>query len=112
MGGQDDLRKVTQCTYAQIVQLRMSEKLAQVSFDFPWPGEALVERPFSEAMAQLIDKEVQRLIGSASAHTLDLLTHCRRAGGQGGQAATGEGVGVGRHGGAARAAAVGQEDHL
>ena len=30
MGGQDDLKKVTQSTYAQIVQLRMSEKLGQV----------------------------------------------------------------------------------
>ena len=77
MGGQDDLKKVTQSTYAQIVQLRMSEKLAQVSFDFPRPGEALVERPFSEATTQLIDEEVQRLSGSAPAHTLDLLTHCR-----------------------------------
>ncbi|KAM7227271.1 hypothetical protein CapIbe_021684 [Capra ibex] len=77
MGGQDDLKKVTQSTYAQIVQLRMSEKLAQVSFDFPRPGEALVERPFSEATTRLIDEEVQRLSGSAPAHTLDLLTHCR-----------------------------------
>nr|XP_020740920.1 AFG3-like protein 1 isoform X2 [Odocoileus virginianus texanus] len=76
-GAQDDLRKVTQSAYAQIVQFGMSEKLGQMSFDLPRPGEALVEKPFSEATAQLIDEEVRRLIGSAHARTLDLLTRCR-----------------------------------
>ena len=74
MGAQDDLRKVTQSAYAEIVQFGMSEKLGQVSFDLPRPGEVLVEKPFSEATAQLM--EVRRLIGSAHAHTLDLLTRC------------------------------------
>ena len=76
-GAQDDLRKVTQSAYAQIVQFGMREKLGQVSFDLPQPGEALVEKPFSEATAQLIDEEVRRLICSAHARTLDLLTRCR-----------------------------------
>ena len=76
-GAQDDLRKVTQSAYAQIVQFGMSEKRGQVSFDLPRPGEALVEKPFSEATAQLVDEEVRRLIGSAHARTLDLLTRCR-----------------------------------
>ena len=77
MGAQDDLRKVTQSAYAQNVQFGMSEKLGQVSFDLLWPGKALVEKPFSEATAQLIDEEVRWLIGSAHARTLDLLTRCR-----------------------------------
>ncbi|XP_055415290.1 AFG3-like protein 1, partial [Bubalus kerabau] len=76
MGAQDDLRKVTQSAYAQNVQFGMSEKLGQVSFDLLWPGKALVEKPFSEATAQLIDEEVRWLIGSAHARTLDLLTRC------------------------------------
>ncbi|XP_077657345.1 mitochondrial inner membrane m-AAA protease component AFG3L1-like [Urocitellus parryii] len=72
-GAQDDLRKVTQSTYAQIVQFGMSEKLGQVSFDIPQQGEALVEKPYSEATAQLIDEEVRCLIGSAYDRTLELL---------------------------------------
>ncbi|XP_008590278.1 PREDICTED: AFG3-like protein 1 [Galeopterus variegatus] len=76
-GAQDDLRKVTQSAYAQIVQFGMSEKLGQVSFDFPRQGEALVEKPYSEATAQLIDEEVRHLINSAYTRTLDLLTRCR-----------------------------------
>ena len=58
-GAQDDLRKVTQSAYAQIVQFGMSEKLGQVSFDLPRPGEALVEKPFSKARDQLIDEVLQ-----------------------------------------------------
>ena len=70
------MRKVTQGAYAQIVQFGMSEKLGQVS-DLPRPGEVLVEKPFSEATAQLIDEEVRRPIGSVHARTLDPLTRCR-----------------------------------
>lgn len=102
-GAQDDLRKVTQSAYAQvtngqsllsqlqepsqpgslllshfqIVQFGMSEKLGQISFDLPRQGEVLVEKPYSEATAQLIDEEVRHLISSAYERTLDLLTRCR-----------------------------------
>ncbi|XDA72734.1 hypothetical protein R6Z07M_003008 [Ovis aries] len=61
-GAQDDLSKVTQSAYVQIVQFGMSEKLGQVSFDLPRPGEALVEKPFREATAQLVDKVGRRLL--------------------------------------------------
>ncbi|XP_059855874.1 uncharacterized protein [Delphinus delphis] len=140
-GAQDDLRKVTQSAYAQIVQFEVSGKLGQVSFDLPWPGKALVEKPYSEATAQLIDQEARRLVSSAHTHTLDLLTRSRErvdeASGAGpspgsgrglcgapsgrpdmarcagGQAAAGEGgAGACRHGGAAWAPSLGGEDRL
>ncbi|XP_021564238.1 AFG3-like protein 1 [Carlito syrichta] len=76
-GAQDDLKKVTQSAYAQVVQFGMSEKLGQLSFDFPRQGETLVEKPYSEATAQLIDEEVRCLISAAYKRTLDLLTRCR-----------------------------------
>lgn len=72
-GAQDDLRKVTQSAYAQIVQFGMSEKVGQVSFDLPRQGEMVLEKPYSEATARLIDDEVRTLINSAYERTLELL---------------------------------------
>ena len=39
----------------------MSEKPDHVSFDFPRQGEMLVEKPASEATAQLTEEEVRCL---------------------------------------------------
>nr|XP_032627294.1 AFG3-like protein 1 isoform X3 [Chelonoidis abingdonii] len=75
-GAQDDLKKVTQSAYTQIVQFGMSDKLGQVSFDFLQQGELLTEKPYSEATAQLIDEEVRSLINSAYERTRELLTRC------------------------------------
>nr|XP_056718386.1 AFG3-like protein 1 [Euleptes europaea] len=76
-GAQDDLRKVTQTAYAQIVQFGMSDKLGQVSFALPQPGELAPEKPYSEATAELIDEEVRALVHAAYKRTLELLTSCR-----------------------------------
>ncbi|XP_078066835.1 mitochondrial inner membrane m-AAA protease component AFG3L2-like [Mustelus asterias] len=76
-GAQDDLKKITQSAYAQIVQFGMSEKLGQVSFDLPRQGETVVEKPYSEITAQIIDEEVRALIGAANQRTLVLLREKR-----------------------------------
>ncbi|XP_078254209.1 mitochondrial inner membrane m-AAA protease component AFG3L2 isoform X1 [Rhinoraja longicauda] len=73
-GAQDDLKKVTQSAYAQIVQFGMNKKVGQVSFDFPRQGEITLEKPYSEKTAQLIDEEVRLIINSAYERTLELLT--------------------------------------
>ncbi|XP_060644418.2 mitochondrial inner membrane m-AAA protease component AFG3L1-like [Anolis sagrei] len=76
-GAQDDLRKVTQSAYAQVVQFGMSERLGQVSFDPPHQGDLTPEKPYSEATAELIDEEVRSLITAAYEKTQALLTRCR-----------------------------------
>uniref|UniRef100_A0A224XBN9 Putative atp-dependent zinc metalloprotease yme1 n=1 Tax=Panstrongylus lignarius TaxID=156445 RepID=A0A224XBN9_9HEMI len=72
-GAQDDLKKVTQSAYAQVVHYGMNEKVGNVSFDMPKPGEMVFEKPYSENTAQIIDSEVRLLVESAHKHTTILL---------------------------------------
>ncbi|XP_022113927.1 AFG3-like protein 2 [Pieris rapae] len=72
-GAQDDLKKITQSAYAQIVHYGMNPKVGNISFEMPQPGEMVIDKPYSEKTAELIDSEVRVLINSAHKHTKELL---------------------------------------
>ncbi|CAF0763293.1 unnamed protein product [Rotaria sordida] len=73
-GAQDDLQKITQSAYAQVVRFGMSDKVGYVSFDMPQQGDMVFDKPYSEATAQLIDDEVRAIIKRAYDFTVELLT--------------------------------------
>merc|ERR1712211_119910 len=60
--------------FNRITKYGMNEKVGNVSFQEPQPGEMVFDKPFSEATAQLVDEEAKKLIGSAMDRTLALLT--------------------------------------
>ncbi|MEQ2208444.1 hypothetical protein XENOCAPTIV_000092 [Xenoophorus captivus] len=74
-GAQDDLRKVTQTAYEQVVQFGMNKEVGQVSFDLHLQQNAVTEKPYSESAAQLIDQEVRSLVDDAFQRTLQLVVN-------------------------------------
>eukprot|EP00039_Didymoeca_costata_P023193 m.6298 g.6298 ORF g.6298 m.6298 type:complete len:778 (-) comp3514_c0_seq1:188-2521(-) len=73
-GAGDDLRKVTQLAYSQVVTYGMNEKIGNLSWQMPSPNDPQFEKPYSEATAKLIDEEARALVQRAYDRTIELLT--------------------------------------
>lgn len=73
-GAQDDLQKITQSAYSQVVRFGMSDRVGNISFDMPQQGDMAFDKPYSEATAQMIDEEVRAIIQRAYNYTMELLT--------------------------------------
>ena len=69
-GAQDDLRKVTDSAYGQVLKYGMNERVGHVSFD---TSEA-INKPYSEATGKIVDEEVRLMIDAAMKKTMELLT--------------------------------------
>ena len=73
-GALDDLEKVTKQAYNMMAYYGLDEEIGPISFyDSTGQNERMLGKPYSENMAQLIDKEVQDLIITAYERTKNLL---------------------------------------
>lgn len=77
-GAQNDLERVTQTAYAMVVKYGMNPIVGNVSFN-DRDGEPTFVKPYSESLANTIDKEVQKFIQSAYERTKQLLIDHRDA---------------------------------
>ncbi|CAG0904439.1 unnamed protein product, partial [Cyprideis torosa] len=72
-GAQDDLQKVTRSAYAQITQFGMNPRVGHFSFEMPPQGDPLMEKPYSEETARIIDQEARKIVQSAYERTIMVL---------------------------------------
>lgn len=76
-GALSDLERITKMAYSIVSIYGMNEKLGNVSFYDSKSDGYKMTKPYSEATAELIDKEVHKLIDFAYQRTLDLLRERR-----------------------------------
>ncbi len=73
-GALDDLEKVTKQAYTMVAYYGFNEKIGNISFyDSTGEQERFLQKPYSEATAELIDREVRKLVDQAYKRTLQIL---------------------------------------
>jgi cell division protease FtsH len=75
-GAENDLQQVTRIAHEMVVRWGMSPKVGPLNYS-DGDGNALAQRPYSEATAQLIDDEVRRIAEECLAEAEKLLTDHR-----------------------------------
>lgn len=77
-GALNDLEKVTKIAYGMVTLYGMSEALGNISYHNFNESEMTFNRPYSEATAQLIDREVQQIVQKVYARATTLLKKRRK----------------------------------
>jgi cell division protease FtsH len=73
-GALDDLEKVTKQAYTMVAYYGLNDRLGNISYyDSTGQSEQSLQKPYSEATAQIIDEEVHKLVETAYQRTLNLL---------------------------------------
>lgn len=72
-GALSDLERITKMAYSIVTVYGMNDKLGNISYYDSKQSEYNFNKPYSEATAELIDKEVKELIDAAYLRTKDLL---------------------------------------
>ncbi len=72
-GALSDLERITKMAYNMVTIYGMNDKIGNVSFYDSKPNEYSFGKPYSEATAELIDKEAKKIIDKAYIRTMDLL---------------------------------------
>ncbi|MFT6941015.1 MAG: AFG3 family protein, partial [Cyclobacteriaceae bacterium] len=72
-GALSDLERITKLAYSIVTIYGMNDKLGNISYYDSKQSEYNFNKPYSEATAELIDKEVKDLIDKAYERTKDLL---------------------------------------
>lgn len=77
-GALSDLERITKLAYSIVTVYGMNDKIGNVSFYDSKQSEYNFTKPYSDATAELIDKEVKKLIDKAYLHVKELLQSKRK----------------------------------
>lgn len=77
-GALSDLERITKMAYSMVTIYGMNKEIGNVSFYDSKQSEYSFQKPYSEAMAEKIDKEVKHIIDDAYNRTKGLLTQHRQ----------------------------------
>jgi AFG3 family protein len=76
-GALSDLERITKMAYSMVTIYGMNKEIGNISFYDSKQSEYQFNKPYSEATAERIDKEVKKIIEEAFNHTKDLLSKHR-----------------------------------
>lgn len=72
-GALSDLERVTKLAYSMVTMYGMNDKIGNISFYDSKQSEYAFTKPYSEATAEAIDREVRQLVDTAYQHVKQLL---------------------------------------